>query len=197
MHTGMYGRPMSPVQHAENPTANPQRNDSVDSPNRRASLITHRVGSGEKIIRQSKQKDDSRAKLGRKRFRRFAAQGVFRDALECIVPINPNDEIRRTSRAPYQRSKKSLRIADTMTYLRCASHEWHYDPRVPMGTAVHMCFAYFKRDTASVMVFSRASRPYLSTSALFLTSLWVRHPAPLIQPPTQAIPSMKLPPRAA
>ncbi len=44
---------------------------------------------------------------------------------------------------------------------------------------------------ASLMVFSKASLPYLSTSALFF-SPWVRHPAPPIQPPIQAIPSIKL-----
>ena len=36
---------------------------------------------------------------------------------------------------------------------------------------------YFSMDTASAMVFSGTSRPYLSTSVL-LFSPWVRHPAP-------------------
>ena len=40
------------------------------------------------------------------------------------------------------------------------------------------------------MVFSIASLPYLSTSALFFSPC-VRQPAPPIQPPIQAIPSMK------
>ena len=49
----------------------------------------------------------------------------------------------------------------------------------------------FSTETASEMVFSKASRPYLSTSALFF-SPWVRQPAPPIQPPMHAMPSMKL-----
>ena len=49
---------------------------------------------------------------------------------------------------------------------------------------------YFKTEIASEIVFSKASRPYLSTSALFF-SPWVRQPAPPIHPPTHAIPSIK------
>ena len=44
---------------------------------------------------------------------------------------------------------------------------------------------------ASVMVFSMASWPYLSTSALLLDP-WVMQPAPPMQPLSQAMPSIKL-----
>ena len=47
-------------------------------------------------------------------------------------------------------------------------------------------------EIASPIVFSKASLPYLSTSALSLGPC-VKQPAPPIQPPVQAIPSMKLP----
>ena len=49
---------------------------------------------------------------------------------------------------------------------------------------------YFSTEIASKIVFSSASFPYLSTWALFF-SPWVRHPAPPIQPPTHAMPSIK------
>ncbi len=52
----------------------------------------------------------------------------------------------------------------------------------------------FKTRTASSIFFSRASFPYLSTSDR-LFSPWVRQPAPPMQPPRQAMPSMKLPSR--
>ena len=45
-------------------------------------------------------------------------------------------------------------------------------------------------ETASEIVFSYASLPYLSTSALFFSPC-VRQPAQPIQPPEQAMPSMK------
>ena len=54
---------------------------------------------------------------------------------------------------------------------------------------------HFNNDTASEIVFSKASLPYLSTSDLFF-SPWVRQPAPPMQPPTQAIPSIKFASRA-